>query len=134
MKNGQLLIVNGGFSAPDEAVTNSDDIIDNFMGGHQFLNREFGVDDPNISWQIDSFGVSKGYARLAKDMGFDAMFFARVDYSEKEKLKKEKDAIEVWRADERNFGPTKDILSILLIQESGNYCWPKGFGFDQNFG
>jgi hypothetical protein len=37
-------------SAPDEAITNADDIIDNFMRGHQFLNQELGIEDPNISW------------------------------------------------------------------------------------
>ena len=70
-------------SAPDEATTNSDDIIDNFMIGHQFLINEVGVQPPNISWQIDSFGVSKGFARLAKDMGFQASFFSRIDIVEK---------------------------------------------------
>ena len=35
--------MNGGMSAPDEATTNSDDIIDNFMIGHQFLINEVGV-------------------------------------------------------------------------------------------
>jgi hypothetical protein len=37
VKNGQFNFVNGGMSAPDEATTNSDDLIDNFMIGHQFL-------------------------------------------------------------------------------------------------
>ena len=73
-------------SAPDEATTNSDDIIDNFMRGHQFLTEELGLNEPNISWQLDSFGESKGYARLAKDMGFDAMFFSRLDIDEKRQL------------------------------------------------
>mmetsp|Transcript_4442 Transcript_4442/g.6560 ORF Transcript_4442/g.6560 Transcript_4442/m.6560 type:complete len:137 (-) Transcript_4442:2874-3284(-) len=47
---GQLNIVNGGVSAPDEACTNHDDIIDNFMSGHRFLAEEVGVDEPKISW------------------------------------------------------------------------------------
>lgn len=101
-------------SAPDEATTNADDIIDNFMRGHQFLKQELDVDDPNVSWQLDSFGVSKGYARLAKDMGFDAMFFARVDTSEKIKLQHQQDKVQVWRPDEENFGSKKDILSIVM--------------------
>ena len=120
-------------SAPDEATTNADDIIDNFMRGHQFLKNELGIEDPNISWQLDSFGVSKGYARLAKDMGFDAMFFSRIDTDEKIKLQQSKDKVQVWRPDETNFGAKKDILSVVMAQESGNYCWPKGFAFDQNY-
>lgn len=76
--------MNGGLSAPDEACTNYDDILDNFMSGHRFLKEDVKVDAPSISWQVDSFGVSKGYARLAKDIGFDSMFFSRVDEQEKE--------------------------------------------------
>ena len=53
------------------------------MSGHRFLTEELKTEQPSISWQIDSFGVSKGYARLAKDMGFDSMFFSRVDSQEK---------------------------------------------------
>jgi len=40
LSNGQLNILNGGLSAPDEACTNYDDILDNFMSGHRFLAEE----------------------------------------------------------------------------------------------
>lgn len=43
------------------------------------MANDVGIDVPNISWQVDSFGVSKGFARLAKDIGFQAMFFSRID-------------------------------------------------------
>lgn len=89
MESGQWQIVNGGLSAPDEAVTNADDIVDNFMAGHRFLRDEVGLSDsklPKISWQLDSFGVSKGYARLAYDLGFDSMFFSRLDTEHKNKI------------------------------------------------
>lgn len=61
------------------------------------------------------------------------MFFARVDTEEKMKLQHNQDKVQVWRADEDNFGAKKDILSVVLAQETGNYCWPKGFAFDQNY-
>jgi hypothetical protein len=51
--------------------------------------KEIGVDTkhmPKVSWQLDSFGVSKGLARLAKDMGYDAMFYSRVDAQQKKEL------------------------------------------------
>lgn len=73
-------------SAPDEATTNSDDLIDNFMSGHSFLLNEVGIKPPNISWQIDSFGVSKGLARLAKNLGFNTIFFSRADIIQKIKF------------------------------------------------
>lgn len=83
VKNGQLNIVNGGWSAPDEACTSHDDLINNFMIGHKFIVEELQAEEPKISWQIDSFGVSKGYARLAKDMGMEAMFYSRIDSEQK---------------------------------------------------
>lgn len=49
------------------------------MIGHRFLTEVVQVDPPKITWQIDSFGVSKGFARLARDMGFEAMFYTRID-------------------------------------------------------
>jgi hypothetical protein len=52
------------------------------MIGHQFIQKEFDHHS-KISWQVDAFGVSTGYARLARDIGFDAMFFSRVDIEEK---------------------------------------------------
>jgi alpha-mannosidase len=83
VQKGQLNIVNGGLAAPDEACTNYDDIIDNFMSGHRFLKENVGISQPTVGWQVDSFGVSSGYARLVKDIGVDAMFFGRVDVEEK---------------------------------------------------
>lgn len=41
VKTGQLDLVSGGWSAPDEATTTYDQILDNFMIGQQFLQKEF---------------------------------------------------------------------------------------------
>jgi hypothetical protein len=46
---------------------------------------------------------------------------------------KEKSKFKVWRPDEANFGKQKDVLSVLITSEQGNYCWPYGFAFDQNY-
>ena len=86
IKDGQLDLVGGGWSAPDEATTTYDQLLDNFMTGQQWLQKEFGV-HPTVSWQVDAFGESSGYARLARDVGFDAMFFSRVDIAEKKEMR-----------------------------------------------
>jgi len=39
---------------------------------------------------MDAFGLSTGYARLARDFGFEAMFFSRVDWEEKLQSRREK--------------------------------------------
>ena len=85
-------MVNGGWSAPDEAITTYDDLLDNFIVGHQFLKDNFG-ETPSIAWQIDSFGVSTTWARLARDVGFEAMFFSRNDIQEKMQQRKQKSRV-----------------------------------------
>jgi lysosomal alpha-mannosidase len=77
--NKQLEFINGGWSMHDEACPTYEDIINNMMKGHQFLLKEFGV-KPRIGWHIDPFGHSNANPRLFADMGFDAWFFARIDY------------------------------------------------------
>lgn len=57
--------------------------------GHQFLLNTFQV-IPSIGWQIDPFGHSSSQASLFSQMGFNAWFFARIDYQDKAKRLKEK--------------------------------------------
>ena len=66
----------------DEACTVYDDIINNMQLGHDFILKEFGV-KPRIGWQIDLFGQSNTNARLFAEMGFDAVFYGRIDYIER---------------------------------------------------
>ena len=79
MKNGQLELVNAGWSMHDEACPTYEDMINNHLVGHQWIINEFGV-APRIGWQIDPFGHSSTHARLIAEMGYDAWFFARLDY------------------------------------------------------
>ena len=71
IKNGQLEIVGGGWSGNDEATPNFEDIINNFMIGHEFLQKEFGV-IPKIGWNIDDFGHSDANSRIFGQMGYEA--------------------------------------------------------------
>ena len=63
----------------DEACTHHDDMINNMMAGHEFLDKKFEY-KATIGWHIDPFGHSNANARLFADMGFEAWFFARMDY------------------------------------------------------
>lgn len=80
----------------DEACVHYEDMINNMMFGHQFILKEFGI-TPKIGWQLDPFGHSNGNARLFAEMGFDAFFFSRIDYQDKEKRLAEKSLEWVWR-------------------------------------
>lgn len=97
-------IANGGWSANDEATPYFDDIINNFMVGHEFLVKEFGV-KPKIGWNIDDFGHTDTNTRLFSEMGFNAMFFSRLDHNEKY-LKKThpRGSTYLWRPGKAHFG------------------------------
>lgn len=47
--------------------------------GHWFIKENFDY-VPNIGWHIDPFGHQASQAALFSQMGFDAWFFARIDY------------------------------------------------------
>ena len=56
-------------------------MMNNMVIGHEFLEREFGdYARPRIGWHIDPFGHSNANPRLFAEMGFDAWFFARIDF------------------------------------------------------
>jgi alpha-mannosidase len=82
VKNGQLEFVNGGWCMHDEAAAHYIDMIDQTTLGHKFIVEEFGASAvPTIGWQIDPFGHSSTQASLlSAEVGFDGLFFGRIDY------------------------------------------------------
>ncbi|KAK9108609.1 hypothetical protein Syun_024620 [Stephania yunnanensis] len=88
--SGQLELINGGMCMHDEAATHYIDMIDQTTLGHRFIKQEFDQ-TPRIGWQIDPFGHSAVQAYLlGAEVGFDSLFFARIDYQDREKRKGEK--------------------------------------------
>ena len=79
VKEKRLDFVNAGWSMHDEACTHHDDIMNNMMIGHEFLEREFNF-RPRIGWHIDPFGHSNANPRLFAEMGMDAWVFSRLDF------------------------------------------------------
>jgi alpha-mannosidase len=76
--SGRLELVSGGWTMHDESCTLYDDMIINMKEGHRFIEREFNY-KPRVGWQVDTFGHSSTNALLFAEMGFDALFFARMD-------------------------------------------------------
>jgi lysosomal alpha-mannosidase len=63
------------------------------------LNDTFGTcGRPHVGWQIDPFGHSRETASLMANMGFDGLFFARLDYRDKEARMLTKKPEFVWQA------------------------------------
>jgi lysosomal alpha-mannosidase len=60
-------------------------------------------------------------------MGFDAWFFARIDYQDKNKRMNEKSLEWVWRPNAESLGTDTQILTHALFQ---HYSSPSNFNFD----
>ncbi|CAJ1974897.1 unnamed protein product [Sphenostylis stenocarpa] len=128
VKSGQLEFINGGFCMHDEATAHYIDMIDQTTLGHQFLKEEFGV-TPRIGWQIDPFGHSSVQAYLlGAEVGFDSLFFARIDYQDRAKRKGEKTLEVVWRGS-KSLGSSSQIFSGAFPE---NYEPPSNFYYEVN--
>ena len=74
--------MNGGWVASDEACPVYQDLIENMVIGHQFLQDNFGV-LPRFGWHVDAFGHSNTMNYLFQQMGYEAVFFGRLSDYEK---------------------------------------------------
>jgi hypothetical protein len=113
----------------DEACTHYEDMINNMMIGHQFLLEEFGV-KPRIGWHVDPFGHSNANPRLFADMGFDAWFFAGLDFQDKEKRYAERSMEWVWQPFNKHLNTTAQIYTYAMYD---HYCWFPGYWWDDRF-
>ncbi|KAJ7945626.1 Alpha-mannosidase [Quillaja saponaria] len=128
VSSGQLEFINGGMCMHDEAATHYIDMIDQTTLGHQFLKEEFGV-TPRIGWQIDPFGHSAVQAYLlGAEVGFDSLFFARIDYQDRSKRKDDKTLEVVWLGS-KSLGSSAQIFSGAFPE---NYEPPSSFYYEVN--
>ncbi|KAL5819121.1 hypothetical protein ACOSQ4_022963 [Xanthoceras sorbifolium] len=123
---GQLEFVNGGWCMHDEAATHYIDMIDHTTLGHGVIKQLFNK-TPRAGWQIDPFGHSavQGYL-LGAELGFDSVHFARIDYQDREKRKREKSLEVIWRGS-KTFGSSSQIFSNAFPV---HYSPPNGFHFE----
>ena len=123
----RFAFVNGGWCMHDEATTHFMGMIDQTSLGHAFLKKELGV-VPTVGWQLDPFGHSSSQASyMTSLMGFDALYFGRIDHQDL-KLRQETQACEgLWDASPHVGGP---VFWGLTGSFGGNYGPPAGFCFD----
>eukprot|EP00899_Mesostigma_viride_P025314 jgi/Mesvir1/5968/Mv00723-RA.2 len=126
VRNGQLEFINGGWCMHDEAAVHFRDMVDQTTRGHRFLMEQFGV-TPRVGWQIDPFGHSAVQASLlSADVGFDALFFGRIDYADIAKRRKERTMEMVWRAS-KSLGADSQVFAGVL---PNGYGAPDGFWYE----
>ena len=122
IKSGQLSFANGGWVMHDEAGSHFVSMIDQTTLGHRFLLDEFNY-LPRVGWQIDPFGHSASQPSLfGSDLGFDSLFFGRIDYEDRQIRKDNQNLEFVWRAMKSN--PNSELFTGVF--SDGNYGYPNG--------
>ncbi|CAB3366560.1 Hypothetical predicted protein [Cloeon dipterum] len=129
VESGQLEIISGGWAMHDEAVTHYQSIIDQFTWGFKNLDDMFNTScaRPKIGWQIDPFGHARETASIMAMMGFDGLFFARLDHADKNNRFKNQGLEMVWKT-----SPDHGAPSYLFTSANHDilYHSPIGFCFD----
>ncbi|GAB0091340.1 Alpha-mannosidase [Sergentomyia squamirostris] len=127
VEEGRLEFIGGAWSMNDEAVVHYQSVIDQFTYGLRRLNDTFGeCARPRVGWQIDPFGHTREMASMFAQMGFDGMFFGRLDYQDKTRRLNTREAEMIWRGS-TNLGEASDLFTGVLYN---NYGPPPGFCFD----
>ncbi|XP_030388139.1 lysosomal alpha-mannosidase-like [Scaptodrosophila lebanonensis] len=127
VNEGRLEFISGAWSMNDEATTHYQSVIDQFAWGLRRLNDTFGeCGRPRVGWQIDPFGHSREMASMLAHMGFDGMFFGRLDFQDKENRLKTKTAEMIWHGS-ANQGESSHLFTGALFNM---YQEPRGYCFD----
>ncbi|KAI4350435.1 hypothetical protein L6164_004891 [Bauhinia variegata] len=128
VNSSQLEFINGGMCMHDEATPHYIDLIDQTTLGHQFIKEEFGK-VPRVGWQVDPFGHSAVQAYLlGAELGFDSLFFARIDYQDRAKRLRDKTLEVVWQGSS-SLGSSSQIFTGIFPR---HYDPPDGFTFEIN--
>nr|CAD7429116.1 unnamed protein product [Timema monikensis] len=131
VNSGQIEMAGGGWSMNDEAASHYHSTIENFALGLRRLNDTFGsCGRPHVGWQIDPFGHSRETTSIMAQMGFDGLFFSRLDYDDKTNRINTRTMEQVWEAS-ANLGSSADLFTGVLYN---HYSYPPGFCFDINCG
>jgi lysosomal alpha-mannosidase len=121
-QNGQLAFLNGGWSMHDEACVHQESAISNMEVGARFLKEELGV-EMNIGWHVDPFGHASATPKYMAEMGFDAFFFWRVDYQQRQFQLDTRQMETVWDNSPSRGDKTLMFTSIQW-QSYCIGCWP----------
>ena len=98
----------------DEATTHYNSIIDQMTWGHRRLHDTFGqCGVPKVAWHIDPFGHSREQANLFAAMNFDALFFGRQDFQDREHRIRTKTLEHMWQGSD-DLGSAGDLFTSMM--------------------
>lgn len=127
VQQGQIEFIGGGWVQNDEATAYYVDIIDQMTLGLRTLKKYFGsCGVSHVAWQIDPFGHSREMANLLALMDFEALFFSRLHFLEKEIRVRNSSLEFVWDSSD-------DLKTSILTGAfyGDSYGPPQGFCFDR---
>ncbi|KAK6112469.1 Glycosyl hydrolases 38 C-terminal domain family protein [Brugia pahangi] len=127
VQQGQIEFIGGGWVQNDEATAYYVDIIDQMTLGLRTLKKYFGSCGVSyVAWQIDPFGHSREMANLLALMDFEALFFSRLHFLEKEIRVRNSSLEFVWDSSD-------DLKTSILTGAfyGDSYGPPQGFCFDR---
>eukprot|EP01013_Petalomonas_cantuscygni_P022215 TRINITY_DN424_c0_g2_i1.p1 TRINITY_DN424_c0_g2~~TRINITY_DN424_c0_g2_i1.p1 ORF type:complete len:1077 (+),score=263.14 TRINITY_DN424_c0_g2_i1:448-3231(+) len=97
--------------------------------GHRFIASQFSKAAlPTVQWQIDPFGHSSTHAALlSAAVGYDSLFFERIDHQDYDIRTKNKTMETVWRAS-ASLGGSFEVFTGAFLDFG--YGPPPGFSWD----
>ncbi|CAH0775454.1 unnamed protein product [Bemisia tabaci] len=126
VEEGRLQLLHGGWCMSDEASPHYSSMIDQMTFGLKFLNETFGeCGRPRVAWQIDPFGHSSEVALQFAAMGYNGVFFGRIDQQDFETREGRREMEMMWRPDTSTGEEGELFTGILfnLYQPPPGFCW-----------
>ncbi|KAH9260208.1 hypothetical protein BASA81_001377 [Batrachochytrium salamandrivorans] len=140
VRDGRFEFVGGGLvSAHDEAMSSHRLVVEQFADGHTFLEQTFGIPQPKVAWQIDSFGHSDSTPALLARLGFSVVVLNRVNFRIKQRFRKGQHLEFLWQSPKSGDGlklggsgnggdESRQIFAHLL---PASYASPEGHDFEK---
>lgn len=124
--NGQLEMINGGWSMHDEANPDYVSMVDQTTLGHRFILEEFNA-TPRVTWQIDPFGHTATQASLLSSAwsGFQGLFFGRADAENIAQRRNTTSMEMIWMGSKSlgTSGATFTGINNNLYQPPNGFCY-----------
>jgi len=131
VKQKRFQFLNGGWCMNDEAGPLFVETIDQLTRGHQFILKEFGPNAaPRAAWQIDPFGHTNAQARISAESGMPSLFWARMNYADREARKASKELEYIWRAS-KSLGKDAEVLGGMIWGKDGTGLYDCPFHFEE---
>ena len=117
IQSGRFEIVGGGWVQNDEATADLELTLRQMETGFNYLKKTLNLEKIRVAWQIDPFGHSLLTASLLEKLGFEVLFFARMETKKKVKPKQVELASSkrlefIWKGE--GLGAQKGILVHTL--------------------